>query len=177
MSAIFLETCSSSFNGLLETLSIYIFWCDYTNLNKKNSQRPHAFNYLSSNIHNNTLNTLTFNVWSLISVVVAMPIITALQRGRPSPSVPPLHDAPSNHVIHRCLIQDASSDGGKKQKVICNFIQCKSMKRRPRYTHTQLHLKVEKEKIKYFLFYSLSFSLKIPFVWKKYIIKYWRNIR
>lgn len=116
-------------------------------------------------------------MWSLISVVVAMPIITARQRGRPSPSVPPLHDAPSNHVIHRCLIHDASSDGGKKQKVICKFIQCKSMKRRPRYTHTQLHLKVEKEKIKYFLFYSLSFSLKIPFVWKKYIIKYWRNIR
>lgn len=32
-----------------------------------------------------------------------------LQRGRLSPSVPLLHDAPGNHVIQVCLIPDASS--------------------------------------------------------------------
>lgn len=106
-----------------------------------------------------------------------MLIITALQRGRPSPSVPPLHDAPSNHVIHRWLIQDASSDGGKKQEVMCNSLQCKSMKWRSRYSRTQLHLKVEKENQILFIS-SPHYSLKVRFVWRKcFITKYWRYIQ
>ena len=36
-------------------------------------------------------------------------IIILLQRGRLSPSVPLLHDAPGNHVIRPCFIPDASS--------------------------------------------------------------------
>lgn len=36
-------------------------------------------------------------------------IIILLQRGRLSPSVPLLHDAPGNHVTQPCFIPDASS--------------------------------------------------------------------
>lgn len=54
----------------------------------------------------------------LVIIWVDRLISIFLQRGRLSPSVPLLHDAPGNHVIQPCLIPDASSSTKEETQII-----------------------------------------------------------